>query len=233
VVKGLAHDGSDPEVRHTHSVNWSCYGPDGGKDFWEECKIGLYVITDRSGKYAPPEEFIGVTGVYLEKENGKWKGELFYALGSPYHGEGIMSEACKSVVSHFETIPNADSLYALYWQVLNPASGSILNKLGFRREGDYRVLDEYDEEYANGIRNFELWRLKNSSSEDLARVAEEVAIKLGHLEGEGISTKEKNLNDILDSIGDKELREKLGERVKNSLDIGRNTLGFAMMHLHV
>ena len=131
VVKGLAHDGSDPDVRHTHSTNWSNFGPDGKHDFWEECKIGLYAISDRTGSIAPSSEFLGLTGVYLKKENDKWTGELFYALGTSYHGNGIMSEACDSVVSHFKSIPNAGSLYAVYWQVLNPASGRILNKLNF------------------------------------------------------------------------------------------------------
>ena len=46
VITGLAHDGSDPDVRRTHSANWSHFGPDGKQDFWEECKIGLYVISD-------------------------------------------------------------------------------------------------------------------------------------------------------------------------------------------
>lgn len=233
VVKGLAHDGSDPKVLRTHSANWSSFGPDGNKDFWEECKIGLYVITDRSGKLAPSSEFMGVTGVYLEKESQKWTGELFYALGSAYHGKGIMSEACDSVVSHFKSIPNSDSLYAVYWQILNPASGSILHKLGFEKDGTHLLLDEYDEETANGIRNFELWRLSNSSADRKAFITEEVAIKLGHLEFEGISSKPENLSDIRDAIANKNLEKELLEKAESALEIGRNTPGFAMMRLHV
>lgn len=233
VVKGLAHDGSDPKVRRTHSANWSCFGPDGNKDFWEECKIGLYVINDRSGNLAPPSEFMGVTGVYLEKESEKWTGELFYALGSAYQGKGIMSEACDSVVSHFKSIPDADSLYAVYWQILNPASGSILNKLGFERNGTHLLLDEYDEETANGIRNFELWRLSNASNEKKALITEQVATKLGHLEFEGISSKTENLKDIRNAIADRILEKELLEKAESALEIGRKSPGFAMMRFHV
>ena len=232
VVKGLAHDGSDPDVRHTHSTNWSYFGPDGKQDFWEECKIGLYVITDRTGSFAPLSEFIGITGVYLKKENEKWVGELFYALGSAYQGKGIMSEACDSVVTHFKTIPNAGSLYAVYWQVLNPASASILKKLNFTREGTHSILEEYDEETAVGIRNFELWRLSNSTSDNLPRVAEEVATKLGHLELEGISSTSENLGDLLGAIAEETSKKELVEKLKNALEIGRNTPGLAMMRLY-
>ena len=233
VVKGLAHDGSDPNVRRTHSTEWSSFGPDGNKDFWEECKIGLYVITDRSGSLASPFEFMGVIGVYLEKENEKWSGELFYALGSPYHRKGVMSEACDTVVSYFKSIPKAASLYAVYWQELNSASGSILKKLGFERDGTQSIVEEYDEETAVGIRSFELWRLSNSTSDSKARIAEEVATKLGHLEIEGISSKSENLNDILVAISNKNLAKELEEAIENALEIGRNTPGLAMMRLHV
>jgi RimJ/RimL family protein N-acetyltransferase len=233
VVKGLAHDGSDPGVRREHSDRWSSFGPDGNNDFWDECNIGLYVITDPAGKLASPSEFMGVTGVYLEKENEKWSGELFYALGSAFHGKGIMSEACAAVVSYFKSLPTAESLYAVYWQLLNPASGSVLNKLGFVRDGTHLLLQEYGEETAHGIRNFELWRLANSSTNKKAAITEEVATKLGHLEFEGISSKAENLKDILVAIGDKSLNKKLLQNAEKALETGRKAPGFAMMRLRL
>ena len=233
VVKGLAHDGSDPNVRRTHSSNWSKFGPDGKYKFWDECKTGLYAISDRTGSVASPGQFIGITGVYLEEENEKWTGELFYALGSPFHGKGIMSEACDLVVTHFKSVPNAGSLYAVYWQVLNPASGRILEKLNFVRDGTHSILEEYDEETASGIRHFELWRLANSTNEDLPRITQEVAIKLGHLEREGISSETENQRDICKAIGDKTLAETLEKKIERFLETGRNTPGLAMMRLFV
>jgi hypothetical protein len=176
---------------------------------------------------------MGVTGVYLEKENDKWSGELFYALGSAFHGKGIMSEACDSVVSYFKSLPAADSLYAVYWQLLNPASGRVLNKLGFERDGTHLLLQEYDEDTAIGIRNFELWRLTNSPASKKSVTTEEVATKLGHLEFEGLSSKTENLNDILEAIGDKSSNKELLEQAEKALEKGRNTPGFAMMRLQL
>lgn len=110
IVKGLAHDGSDPEVRRVHSRNWSGFGPDGDATRWRECGTGLYVINDRSGTLAPANRFLGITGFYLEPQDGRWGGELFYALDSEFHGRGVMSEACVAVMDRFRSIPNAGSL---------------------------------------------------------------------------------------------------------------------------
>ncbi len=232
VVKCLVHDGSDPNVRRQSAETWCSFGPDGKWEFWEECKAGLFVINDRSGSLALPDEFLGVIGVYSEKKNEKWMGEMFYALRSSHHGKGIMSEAGEAMVSYIRSIPKIESLFAMYWQLLNPASERILGKLGFERKGSHPFLEDYDEETAMGIRNFELWRLANSSLIDTTRVAEEVATKLGHFEKEGITSKSNDLRDILDAIADKKLRENLEGRVENSLEIGSNTLGFAMMRLN-
>ncbi len=229
VVKGLAHDGSDPEVRRIHSRNWSGFGPDGGVAMWHECRIGLYVITDRSGSLAPPERFLGVTGVYLEKESGKWGGELFYALDSGFHGRGIMSEACRAVVARFRSLPEAGSLYAVYWQLLSPASGNILQKLGFAPDGYQSLLDEYDVDIAAGIRNFELWRLAGAPADRQPRMVEEVAIKLGHIESEGVSSAAENLRELLAALADENRSEKLKSVIEAALQRGRDAPGLAMM----
>ena len=232
VVKGLAHDGSDPEVREFHSRNWSGFGPDGDRAMWRECGIGLYVISDRSETLAPPSQFLGIAGVYLEEQHGKWGGELFYALASEFHGQRVMSEACAAVVERFRSIADAGSLYAVYWRLLNPASGKILDRLGFEPDGSQSLLDEYDAEIAAGIRRFELWRLANASASQQARIAGEAAIKLGHIESEGISSADENLVAILDAIADDERARALQPAVASALQRGRETPGLAMMRYH-
>jgi RimJ/RimL family protein N-acetyltransferase len=233
IVKGLAHDGSDVAVRHLHSQNWSQFGPDGDAEKWQECEMGLYVITDRSGTLAGPSQFMGITGVYLEKENDRWTGELFYALGIEYHGKGVMGEACAPVVERFDSLPKANSLYAVYWQVLNPASGKILNSLGFQADGTQSALEEYGEETVTGIRKFELWRLSNSPGEEIRRIVEEVSIKLGHLESEGVSSPDANLEDILSAISDNELAKEIEPIVIEALEKGRDKPGLAMLRYYV
>lgn len=230
VVKGLAHDGTDPEVRHAHARNWSRFGSDG--DSWRECGSGLYVINDRSGNIAPPEQFLGVTGFYLEQQDGKWGGELFYALGSGFHRRGIMSEACAAVMSQFRSLPGAGSVYAVYWQLLNPASGRILAGLGFEPDGTRSLLDEYDAKIATGIRNFELWRLRHAPAAERRRILIEVATKLGHIEAEGISNAAENRAAIEAAIGEPDRARDLATDIETSLQRGRDTPGLAMLRYH-
>ena len=232
IVRNLAHDGSDPEVRRSHSRNWSGFGPDGDPDRWRECGTGLYVVTDSGGKLAPPSQFLGVCGFYLEKQDGHWGGELFYALDTGFHGQGIMSEACAAVMERFRSIPNAGSLYALYWQLLNPASGKILRKLGFVPDGNRLLLDEYGLETTEGIRRFELWRLGRAPEAQQARIAEEAAVKLGQIETEGISTARENLSALLAAIEGEETRRKLRPVVEAGLQRGRESPGLAMLRYH-
>jgi RimJ/RimL family protein N-acetyltransferase len=229
IVKGLAHDGSDPKVRRFHSRNWSGFGPDGDPVRWRECGTGLYAITDRSGSLAPPSQFLGIAGLYLEKQNGRWDGELFYALDTAFHGRRIVSEACAAVMERFRSVPTAGSVYAVYWQLLNPASGKILKKLGFKADGNRSLLEEYDAETAAGIRRFELWRLEKAPAAQRARIAGEVAIKLGHIESEGISSAGENLDAILSAIGDHDEARGLQPAVEEALRQGRETPGLAML----
>lgn len=232
VVKGLAHDGSDPRVRRTHARNWSGFGPDGDSEKWQACETGLYVITDRSGSLAPADEFLGVTGFYLEQENGRWGGELFYALASELNGRGIMSEACAAVMARFRALPRAGSLYAVYWHLLNPASGRILAKLGFEADGYQSLLDEYDTGIAAGIRDFELWRLENAAAGQKRRIAIEAATKLGHLEIDGISSSAENLAALLGALGEDSRVTELQPAIESALRRGRETPGYAMMRYH-
>jgi len=233
VVKGLAHDGSDPEVRRAFSESWSTFGPDGNFEFWQECKIGLYVITDPSGHLAPKNQFMGISGVFLEREHSKWNGEFFYALGSAFHGKGIMSEACHSVINCFKSVADAGSLYAVYWKLLNPASGKILSKLGFRTDGTQSLLNEYEVGKIIGIRNFELWRLSCTSEQDIPTVIEEVSIKLGHMESEGVSSRDENISDILDALPTPRMVIDLEAKVEMALDLGKTTPAFSMMRFDV
>ena len=232
VVKGLAHDGTDPEIRRSHARNWSGFGPDGDGEAWRACRTGLYVITDRSGAIASADRFLGVCGFYLEQQSGKWGGELFYALGSKFHGRGIMSEACAAVMARFRSLPDAGSIYAVYWQLLNPASGRILEKLGFEADGTQSLLDEYDAEIASGIRDFELWRLRTAPAGEQQRVLLEVATKLGHIEAEGISCTEENLAAIEAALGDPRLAHEFAPLIRDALQTGRATPGLAMLRYH-
>jgi ribosomal-protein-alanine N-acetyltransferase len=74
--------------------------------------------------------FMGKCGVHL-KEAGY---ELGYWLGRPYWGQGFATEAAAEVLAFAFRNLRAESVEA-GWFHDNPASGHVLEKLGFRANG--------------------------------------------------------------------------------------------------
>ncbi len=85
------------------------------------------------------------------------------------------SEASNAVKETFCGLSGAGALYAVYWQILNPASGKILRRLGFVSAGKRNILNEYDAVRAMSFHNFELWRLRETEEAVLLDVAKEAA----------------------------------------------------------
>ena len=76
------------------------------------------------------DSLIGMCGVHL-RETGF---ELGYWLGRPYWGQGYASEAAGEVLAFAFRNLRAESVEA-GWFHDNPASGRVLEKLGFRPDG--------------------------------------------------------------------------------------------------
>ena len=68
----------------------------------------------------------------LEPEHGQ--AELSFWIGRPWWGRGYASEGVGAVVDHALGELSINRLYAHHMQ-RNPASGRVLEKLGFAREG--------------------------------------------------------------------------------------------------
>jgi len=81
--------------------------------------------------------FIGCSGLRLK--DGQFR--LGYWLGRPFWGQGYASEAAKKVVSFAFHDLKAGSVGA-GWFHDNPASGRVLEKLGFRHVGAEQHLSE-------------------------------------------------------------------------------------------
>ncbi len=182
----LAHDGSTAEARRAAAERWCGLGPDGGHAPAATLGLGLFAILDRGGALERDGAFLGVAGLALAQTEGRWGGELFYALARAHHGKGVMREACAAILARFDATPGAGELFALYWRLLNPASGRLLRRLGFVDAGVRPLRDGYGLEKLLGIRRFELWRLETAPGSDARRVLESVAIKLGHLAAEAV-----------------------------------------------
>ena len=74
--------------------------------------------------------FIGAVGVHPERNF-----EMGYWIGEPFWGQGFATEAARRVARFaFEDL-NAKKIIAGWYQD-NPASGRVLEKLGFRNERD-------------------------------------------------------------------------------------------------
>lgn len=78
---------------------------------------------------------IGTMGVVLTTEHER--GDIGYLFGREYWGQGYASEACAAVVAYAFSAFDIHKLTAA-WYGDNPASGRVLEKCGFMREGMQR-----------------------------------------------------------------------------------------------
>jgi ribosomal-protein-alanine N-acetyltransferase len=78
------------------------------------------------------EELIGGIGLEIKKEHNT--GELGYWIGKPHWGNGYCTEAAAAVVEFGFSTLGLRKLFAEHFAD-NPASGRVLEKLGFRNEG--------------------------------------------------------------------------------------------------
>lgn len=78
-------------------------------------------------------ELIGTALIYYEKEVECW--EIGYNLGKKYWGKGYTTEAMKTVIDFAREQLKISQLVGRYAKE-NPASGNVMNKLGFQYEKD-------------------------------------------------------------------------------------------------
>lgn len=95
-----------------------------------------FAITD-----AASGEFYGCIGLGYDAPNHR--AELGYWLGVPYWGRGYATEAARKVVDFGFDYFRLNRIYSRHF-VFNPASGRVLEKIGFQREG-YRREAYYKE----------------------------------------------------------------------------------------
>jgi len=87
---------------------------------------------------------IGSIGLYINKNHQH--AELGYWVGKEYWGNGHCSEAVSAVVNHaFEKL-NLNKIFA-YFISRNPASGKVLAKNNFTKEGFFRQHVKYHEHF--------------------------------------------------------------------------------------
>ena len=78
-------------------------------------------------------ELIGTALIYYEKEVECW--EIGYNLGKKYWGKGYTTEATRTVINFAKAELNLTQIVGRYAKE-NPASGKVMDKLGFTCEKD-------------------------------------------------------------------------------------------------
>ena len=80
------------------------------------------------------EALVGFCTANIENEQCPYSRELGYWYGKPFWGRGYATEAAEAVVTHAFDALGAVELTSGYY-VDNPASGRVLEKLGFQKTG--------------------------------------------------------------------------------------------------
>ena len=84
-----------------------------------------WIITDKEGV------IMGACLLYFDEEFDAW--DISYNLGKKYWGHGYITEAMKKVIEYAFTTIKAKEIVAFH-AVENPASGRVIEKLGFTYE---------------------------------------------------------------------------------------------------
>jgi RimJ/RimL family protein N-acetyltransferase len=111
------------------------YNPWQKKQSW---RFGVRLKPEISGESSADANQPSLIGmVALFDIQNQYKAEIGYWLGAAYHGQGIMTEAVRAVVSYAFGTMGMGRLYA-YTSVENTQSLAMLQKVGFVMEGVMR-----------------------------------------------------------------------------------------------
>lgn len=223
VVGMLAHNTKDPADARTEAERW-VGGMGRESKMWLEGGIGLFAVIPKLGGGA----LAGVCGFYMKQnESHRWKGEYFYALGSSWHGKGLMSEATDAVREKLRLLPNLEVIYGVYWDMINEASGRILVRAGLRPTGRTLITKEYSPEKCRRMFDYDLWRLGNAQVGPTRKTTlVQAARRAGGFVAEDVVTEADALARLADAYG----ARLTGEATK-MFDTARTTPGMAYLEL--
>jgi ribosomal-protein-alanine N-acetyltransferase len=89
-------------------------------------------------------ELVGAIGLIIAREHDR--AEIGYWIGVEHWGRGYASEAAEAVLRHAFEVADVNRVFAAHFS-RNPASGSVLRKIGMRHEGtarqNYKKWGEY------------------------------------------------------------------------------------------
>lgn len=199
VVATLAHNTRAPGDALKAAAKWtSLMAEDGDRDVWQQGGLGLFAISPLEA----PDRIMGAAGFFLDRApEGVWAGEFFYALGSAFHGHGVMSEAADALTQAFWSLPDAGGVYAVYWDHVNEASGKILRRCGMTETGRRALKDEYRPERCLSMFDYDLWRLRQADDMEKPEAVGIASRRAGAVVAEGLLEQEATLAALTEAYG--------------------------------
>ncbi|HYW09682.1 MAG TPA: GNAT family N-acetyltransferase [Longimicrobium sp.] len=128
---------SDREVAHT-TLNIPHPYPEGAAAAWIRTQASAFAHGDLAVfgiELQQGGELVGTCGLRLEA--GHSRAEIGYWIGREYWGRGVATEAAHAVVEYAFAHLRLRRVYAHHYS-RNPASGTVLTKVGMRHEGRMR-----------------------------------------------------------------------------------------------
>jgi len=121
---------SDPDV--ARYMFWSSHHDIEKTKEWLEFELGQ-ISSEQWFRWAvvrkDSNELIGTGLVYFEEEYGLF--EIGYNFGKKYWGQGYATETMREIISYAKNVLKVKELVGRYAKE-NPASGKVMEKLGFR-----------------------------------------------------------------------------------------------------
>jgi RimJ/RimL family protein N-acetyltransferase len=104
----------------------------------------------RSFAIANDNELIGAIGIEPSRDINRYAGELGYWLAEPFWGKGIVTSAVKVFIKYVFENYELIKIFAYVFSS-NPASGRVLEKAGFKLEGNLRNQIFKNGKFANQL----------------------------------------------------------------------------------
>jgi ribosomal-protein-alanine N-acetyltransferase len=190
----LAEIIGSPDVARTIMVNVSsaetCLSRAKTRISWHNCwethGFGIWAVCLGEGDRSNPGRLVGWCGFappdHHDAGAAVLEPELLYGIARSEWGKGLASEAARAALDWVFANTKAESVAALIFAKVNPASLRIAEKLGMTYQGEESV-ETFCPDLAPrlDVIDFELWRLTNYETDDLERLAFETAYRAGLL----------------------------------------------------
>ena len=222
----LAHNTRRPADAFSEAARWTrIMGLDGDGGIWDDGGIGLFAVTPKESD----DVVAGVAGFYMKRNTDRrWDGEYFYALGTPWHGRGLMTEAADVFGDQLKTFRDLGVIYALYWDMINEASGRLLQRTGLVPCGRKPITDEYGPDSCLQMFEDDLWRLAEATD---AANRDEVALQAARRAGGFVAEKVINEGTAVQRLTEAYDHAALPAAVTNMFQAAINSPGMAYFEI--